>query len=101
MVSITNPILGIAVSFVGSLITMFMGGKSASQKLADAILAEVKNMIKLNNIKQTMGQNLDAIKGVQEELDWVPAMLKRGSPKQTQVAWYLVVQHDLAVRKRS
>eukprot|EP00933_Yihiella_yeosuensis_P040377 TRINITY_DN3467_c0_g1_i2.p1 TRINITY_DN3467_c0_g1~~TRINITY_DN3467_c0_g1_i2.p1 ORF type:complete len:390 (-),score=44.73 TRINITY_DN3467_c0_g1_i2:207-1376(-) len=109
-VTLVNPVLGVAVGIVGSILKSVLepdGNVNAEgqptvgdNSLEGKLRTECERLVESAALNAAMAESSDHIRSVMDELGWVPLMLDKSS-KQVQMAFFLTVQHDLALTKRS
>eukprot|EP00928_Gymnodinium_smaydae_P015630 TRINITY_DN15792_c0_g1_i2.p1 TRINITY_DN15792_c0_g1~~TRINITY_DN15792_c0_g1_i2.p1 ORF type:complete len:389 (+),score=44.53 TRINITY_DN15792_c0_g1_i2:46-1212(+) len=92
-----NPVVGffanLAVGLLGNLIG---GGGDPMADLVKVILEEVDRRIAAQSLLELSGE----MKDLTEELEWVPGMLAENTSTDVRLSYLLMIQHDLATKKR-
>lgn len=99
-----NPLLGMAFTFVMTLIQGFMGNSAESpmQKLYKKIMKEVKDFVSDALIQQSINTFKVELAAVQKEMELLKSVMslekKGGNEKldQAQLIWYMVVLKDVS-----
>jgi hypothetical protein len=89
IIGLINPVL----SFFAGIFMSFLGG-NPNDALIKYIMKEVDKKIRRDRARALSLQ----LKDLLEELSWMPGMVEKANPE-VGISWWLIVQHDLAVKK--
>jgi len=102
--TMTNPLIGMAASFVTTILGGLLGSKPPN--MAKIILEKCKMLIDEALLKAQISENKGVLNSVVEALDWLPAILAGAGQteqarKQTQLSYYLAFQTNIATLKKA